>query len=122
MLRSILTDRKEEVGAQLLSRLDQLEMSITTALWYYYGDSNNWRLIIASPGVRRKGPKHFYQVIQSFLLKLRDRPISLSEIQVIDDNDPFVLWLRSSYGNLGKVTDAHLDQLITGAVVYRWPE
>ena len=50
----------------------------------------------ASPAVRKDGPKNVYRKIQSVLSKMSggESIITLSNISVVEDNDPFISLLR----------------------------
>ena len=119
MVRSDLTQQRIDFGGHLVRTLEDRDLRIKMAFWYYYPDFNKWKLFIASPDVRRKGSRFFYQHIQTFLLKQKERVVSLSDIHVLDNNDPFILSMRLALGNVQGIPDVQLDQLIEGAVFYR---
>jgi hypothetical protein len=70
VVKEILTKEIIEAGADLTRRLDEASLKVSASLWLYIPDSNLWRLIIASPTVRKNGPKKVYQKIQSILSKI----------------------------------------------------
>ncbi len=72
MVKETLTKEMIEAGADLTHRLDEAHLRVSASLWLYTPDSNLWRLIIASPAVRKDGPKKVYQKIQSVLPKISD--------------------------------------------------
>ena len=96
MVKEILTKEMIEAGADLTRRLDEAGLKVSASLWLYIPDSNLWRLIIASPAVRKDGPKKVYRKIQSVLSKIPGDAaiIRLKEISVVEDNDPLILLLR----------------------------
>ena len=96
MVKEILTKEMIEAGADLTRRLDEAGLKVSASLWLYIPDSNLWRLIIASPAVRRDGPKKVYRKIQSILTKIPGDAsiIPLKDISVVEDNDPLILLLR----------------------------
>ena len=83
-------------GRELIEQLDNKNLSINSALWLYSSDSDSWKLLIASPLVRHKGPRHLYKLIQSALLRFQRRPISLSDISVLDDKNKMISNLKSA--------------------------
>jgi hypothetical protein len=96
VVKEILTKEMIEAGADLTRRLDEAGLKVSASLWLYIPDSNLWRLIIASPAVRRDGPKKVYRKIQSILTKIPGDAsiIPLKDISVVEDNDPLILLLR----------------------------
>ncbi|HZU76626.1 MAG TPA: hypothetical protein VFA70_07665 [Dehalococcoidia bacterium] len=59
--------------------IDELESSgfpVNTAFWLYFPDSDDWRLLIASPYVEQYGPLEGYHRIQQTLAAM-DPPVQL---------------------------------------------
>jgi hypothetical protein len=96
VVKEMLTKEMIEAGADLTRRLDEAGLMVSASLWLYIPDSNLWRLIIASPAVRKDGPKKVYRKIQSVLAKIPGDAaiIRLKDISVVEDNDPLILLLR----------------------------
>jgi hypothetical protein len=96
VVKEILTKEMIEAGADLTRRLDEAGLKVSASLWLYIPDSNLWRLIIASPAVRTDGPKKVYRKIQSILSRIPGDAsiIRLTDISVVEDNDPLILLLR----------------------------
>jgi len=96
VVKEILTREMIEAGADLTRRLDEARLKVNASLWLYIPDSNLWRLIIASPAVRKDGPKKVYRKIQSILSKIPGDAsiIRLNDISVVEDNDPLIILLR----------------------------
>lgn len=93
---NILTENMVNVGRELIERLDNKDLSINAALWLYSSDSDSWKLLISSPQVRHKGPRHLYKLIQSILFRFEKRPISLSDISVLDDRNKMISNLKTA--------------------------
>ncbi len=89
---------KVAAGEELIMRLDKFNFPVVAALWYYFPELNQWRLLIASPVVDKDGPKKAYKAIQIALNKKpnRIRSISLQEISVVSPNEPDMSSMRSA--------------------------
>ena len=87
-------------GAELTQQLDNEQIVVKAALWYYLGDQGAWRLIIASPEVTVSGPRKMYQKLQRSLARLHKREegigLSLDNISVVDPSYPPVLLLKQA--------------------------
>jgi hypothetical protein len=59
-----------EAGQELLKAIDREGLPVRTAFWYYLPDSEQWRLILASPLVDESGPSAAYGRVQGILDKL----------------------------------------------------
>lgn len=57
VVKEQLTGLMIDAGAELTARLDESGLPITTALWFFVPDLNEWRLLFASPDVATKGPR-----------------------------------------------------------------
>jgi len=93
---NILSERIIQTGREIVEKLDNMNLSITSALWLYSAEANQWRLVLVSPLVRQKGPRHLYKFVQSCLLKFSDRLISLSDITVLDDRNNMINILKGA--------------------------
>lgn len=56
-----------KAGEELTRILDQMNWPVTASLWFYFAEENQWKLLLASPLVEKKGPKRAYQRIQEAL-------------------------------------------------------
>jgi hypothetical protein len=65
-----LVEKDIEDGRKLIEALDQADFRVHAALWFYFSDSEEWRLMIATPLVDEQGPKETYTRVQSVLAKL----------------------------------------------------
>ena len=64
LVTDALSEKMIDAGAKLVERLDADGASIKSALWLYFPDSRNWKLILASETVETDGPKKLYEKIQ----------------------------------------------------------
>lgn len=89
-----------DAGAELTAKLDESGLPITTALWLFEPDLNEWRLLFASPEVATKGPRDVYEKIQKVVGKLGESASSvpLSIIGLMDANADLVRLLKVAVG------------------------
>lgn len=97
MDKPILVDADMKAGEALLSKLDEIEFNVKAALWFYVQDSEEWRLIIASPTVDKDGPKKAYEKVQSQLQKLNGHGLSLRNISLVSPGDKLIKALKSVF-------------------------
>ena len=48
LVTDALSDKMIQAGAKLVERLDEDASNIKSALWLYFPDARNWKLILAS--------------------------------------------------------------------------
>lgn len=73
-------------GRLLLEELDQETPQVKAALWFYFEESESWRLILAFPQVEKTGPKVIYTRVQKLFNALRKKK-SLEFSSRFDLND-----------------------------------
>lgn len=64
LVTDALSEKMIQAGAKLVERLDDDAANIKSALWLYYPDSRNWKLVLASETVETDGPRKLYEKIQ----------------------------------------------------------
>jgi hypothetical protein len=81
-----------------MRRLDEAQLEISASLWLYMPDKNLWRPLIASPSVRKEGPKKVYQKIQTALSKMSDDApqVLLQDMSAVEDTHPLISSLKVS--------------------------
>lgn len=67
---------------------------IKTAFWFYYAESGDWRLVLASPLVDERGPLETYRLLQEVLFESQSSDLDLQNIAVISPSDSIVKALR----------------------------
>lgn len=127
VVKEVLAEGKIAAGKALTAALDETPLHPTSAFWFYYPDTNTWRLIYVAAMVAREGPRHAYAIIQKALAKLLedDQGLSLQEIGVAEPTSPLVCLLASAihtgdgiYGiSFSKATIN--GQFIDDAYIYR---
>lgn len=97
MDKPTLVDSDIKAGEVLLNKLDEIKFKVKAALWFYSTDSEEWRLIFASPTVDEKGPKNAYEKVQSHLQGLKKQhKLSLQNISLVSPNDKLIKLLRTA--------------------------
>ena len=114
-------------GGLIVTALDKLNLIVKGAFWLLLPDQHVWRLVIASPEVRRAGPKAVYRKVVSALHRLPSEasPVGTKDISVVEDKDPLVVLLRSMISTGPGVSGIRFSknvingQLIEDAYLYR---
>lgn len=110
MDRAILVGPDIKEGKKLLEKLDQTDLQITEAFWYYRSGPEVYRLMVVTPFFEKYGLRKTYEKIQKALRNNSDINLSLNEISVIGPNDPLSkLLTNNKYDMSGK--------RLTGSVV-----
>ena len=96
MDKPTLVDADMKAGEALLNKLDETKFDVKAALWFYMPDSEEWRLILASPTVDAEGPKKAYEKVQSQLQGLdQGYELSLQDISLVSPSDNLIKVLKS---------------------------
>ena len=92
-----LVDGDMKAGEALLNKLDKIEFDVEAALWFYMQDSEEWRLILASPIVDTEGTKKAYEKVQSQLQELNGRyELFLRNISLVSPSDNLIKLLKTT--------------------------
>ena len=96
VVREQLTDGMIEAGAKLTSKLDEIGLPVTAALWLFVPDLNEWRLLFASPDVSSRGPRTVYEQISRGVDQLgaEASAVPLSIIGLLDADADLVRLLK----------------------------
>jgi len=113
-----LTDRVLEVGKELVLHMDAKSTTITSAFWLFSSSSGAWKLIFASPQLRRRGPRPLYQIVQSKLLKYNDRPLSLSDVIFVDDRSELVVSLKHAISTGKNIAGVRFSNNYIGGILF----
>ena len=126
MDKTTLVEKYIDDGKVLLEAIDKEEHKIDAALWFFNSEHERWRLVIASPYVKKEGPKKMYQHIQKILKKLNKKvDISLEDIQVMKPNEKLINSIRSvirtgpGIKNIRFSNNVINNELIEDAYIYR---
>jgi len=127
VVKESLSEQMTSAGAELTRRLDDAGLAVSAALWFYDPESNDWRLIIASPDVHTRGLKTLYKEVQSVLKTIPEDQsiISLKDISVVDSRDPLISLLRVGFKTSSGISGIRFSRnmingtLIDDAYIYR---
>jgi hypothetical protein len=88
MDKALLVDANVEQATMLIKLLDETELDVHSALWMYYPEKEQWKLIIATPMIEQKGPQKAYTVVQKILADHRELSgLSLQDIALVSDKN-----------------------------------
>lgn len=95
MAKEILVDEYINEAENLITELDDNKFIIDSALWYYFVEAEEWRLIIATPIVDKKGSLEAYKTIIKFIKdkNLFDKT-PLRKLTVVSPHDPLIKLLK----------------------------
>jgi hypothetical protein len=95
MVEETLVDRKIEKGARFLEALDAAGVPVDAALWFYFPESEKWRLVVATPIKENEGPRAAYRTFRE-AREAADPPIEFGsgEVRAASRDDPIIkaLW------------------------------
>ena len=92
MAQEILLESHIEAGKVLLQELDSKQFNITTAMWFFYPDIKEWKLLLYSPQFEKKEPTHLYTEISKIITGLGEKvsSISLEMTKLVLKTDPLL--------------------------------
>jgi hypothetical protein len=98
VVKEQLTEEMIEAGAQLTAKLDEMGLPMAAALWFFLPDTNEWRLLFASPALSTAGPREVYKTVEEARRVLGDKAaaVPLSVIGLVDANYELVQLLRDA--------------------------
>lgn len=126
MDKTALVERDIQEGKDLVEALDETEFKVDASLWFYSSDSDEWRLLIASPFVEENGPRKSYGFIRSVLT--RSSPpsgISLKNISVMSPKHQLIKLLKTAISTGPDIAGIRFTRnvinntLIDDAYIYR---
>lgn len=95
MDKALLVDKGIPEGKRLIEALDSKGLPVHAALWLYDSGNEEWRLLIASPMTKEKGPIKTLRFIQSVLNKLKPPPeISLKDVSAISPDNDIIQFIK----------------------------
>lgn len=127
MVKGPLVDRLAERGRRLIELLDEAGIRARAALWLYRPESEDWKLVLGLPDLRRTGPRAAYTQIQGVFAANEDvlRPLKFDDIMVQDPSDRLLTLLGSAIQTGPAITEIRFtnnrvgDTLIEDALIYR---
>ena len=95
MAKEILVDDYIAEAIVLIEALDNDGFIIDSALWYYFVEADEWRLIIATPSVDKDGPLATYKKVNKVI---KEKNIFIEtpfrKLTVMSPNDPLIKFLK----------------------------
>ncbi len=67
VVRNILTNEMVQAGKDITEALEASDLELAASFWFYLTEPDTWRLFIASPWVKTKGPRKTYTKIHTVL-------------------------------------------------------
>jgi len=127
VVKEDLSQAMMRAGAQLTELLIGAGMVVSASLWLYDAEANAWRLLIASPEVRKRGPKEVYGQIRAAIAQMpQGQPgLELMDVSAVDERYATVSLLRHAVKtgeNLAAIRfagNAIRGHLIEDAYIYR---
>lgn len=121
-----LSEERIKAGENLLRQLDAADVHVDAALWFYFPDNENWKLILSLPRFIKQGPKLAYRRVQKALSKLGDDfAISLYDVSIAKPNDPLFQLLKTATKTGPGISHIRFSnnvingQLIEDVLIYR---
>ena len=98
MVAKTLTKKMIRSGEVLVAMLDKRGFAPDAALWFYFPDIGEWKLVLAEVKLSRQGPRIFYKLIQDTISEAgpRLKEVSLDSIALAVPNAPIISLLSSA--------------------------
>ncbi len=126
MVNLLFNEKNIEAGEKLLKLLDSSNVNVDAALWFYFDDVENWKLILSLPDFIRLGPKIAYKQVQKAINRLGNEiNISLNDIAILKPNSPLLNLLKTAIGTSTGIAHIRFSnnivngQLIKDSYIYR---
>ena len=126
MVAMPLDEGQITAGADLLEQLDAANVHVGAALWYYFPDNENWRLLLSLPRLVRQGPRAAYREVQKALSKLGGEvAISLDDVAITKPEDRVFKLLRIAISTRPGISRLRFSrnvingELVEDALIYR---
>jgi hypothetical protein len=123
MFKKILVSDLISEGAQLLEALGRNRFPVIAALWNYFPESMEWRLVIVSPAVDHNGPINAYTRVQRVLAGIEAAQLTLTNMVLIGPNSQDYRDLREIFSRLGRFSHpgTHSAQSVVFEDSYVYP-
>jgi hypothetical protein len=127
VVKDQLTSAMVEAGAELASKLDEMGVATTAALWLFEPELNEWRLVFASSEVATRGPREIYEKIRLAIGQLKEKAtaVPLSAVVLMDANADLIRLLRVALKTDGGINRIRFSKnvinghFIDDALIYR---
>jgi len=125
VVKESLSNEMIESGKSVLEDLDRRRFRVDAALWLYVTDSNEWRLLLATPKVHIDGPKKAYKRLLQTLRDSGVHGVTYDNVAVVDSRDPLIQLLRRAVSKNRSMNGIRFSrytingQFIEDAYIYR---
>lgn len=126
MDKASLVEEQIDDGKKLVEALDGAKVAVRAAMWFYYPEPNDWRLIIATPFLDDVGPMKTYELIQNVIEKsLPDLSIKLRNIFLVSPQNKLIKLMKAAIGTGKGISGIRFtgnvinNVLIEDAYIYR---
>jgi hypothetical protein len=126
MVATDLTPELVKAGESLLRELDAENGNVDSALWFYFPEDGNWKLLLSFRDLEREGPKAAYARIQKALSKLEEgKAPALADVGITKPNTPLIGLLKTAVKTGPGISGIRFTnnvingQLIRDAHIYR---
>jgi hypothetical protein len=126
MDKATLVDAQVDDGKKLIQALDAAKVDVQAAMWFYFTESNDWRLVIATPLMDVIGPMKTYEIIQNEMEKsLPDLSVKLRNIFLVNPQHKLIRLMKIAVGTGKTISGIRFTQnvinniLIEDAYIYR---
>ena len=127
MVEKQLTNEMIQEGKVLLQALDETELAPDVAIWFYFSDIHDWKLILTARKLKSSGPRDVYRLIQKTLRALKEKVthISLDDVALAKPDAPMIRLLSLAIGTGAGISGIRFTQntingvTIEDAYIYR---
>ncbi len=127
VIKEPLTNEMIELGAQLVQKLDEMQVPIPVAMWLFDSEINAWHLILGSPQLATIGPLGVYGQIRRALetLGVSRQTLSLQMIRALAMNHWLVKKLSATVPTgpglfrIRFTKDIMAGHIVDDALIYR---
>jgi hypothetical protein len=127
LVTETLSESMKEAGSKLIERLDDAQSQVVSALWFFVSEEKVWKVIIASPLVKKDGPRNFYERVlkANSLATAEEEIVSLNDIRATNPSDPLIKMISSIFDSPKGASNARVTRtsvnghFIEDAYIYR---
>ena len=107
-----------ELGRKAVEAFDKGGLEVKAALWFYFSDAQEWRLLVATPLYDAEGPLKAYTRVSEVLAQesLAD-DLPLSRVAVVSPQQPQIALLRSAVSIGPKIDGIRFQRNVINGVL-----
>ena len=109
-----------EAGSVLLKSLDDRGIQPDAAFWFFFGDINQWKLVISEINLGVEGPRQIYKKIQETISARQGElgELSLDDVTLAKPDSPIVSLLRQAFRTAPGVSGVRFtNNVVNGTVI-----